>query len=164
MTERAVVTNTAHIDAPPSAVWAALTEPSRIARWQSGARVETTWEPGSPLLISGMIGRKKYRDRGKVLRVEPGRLLEYEWLSRISGLPDEPQNYSVLTYSLAPERDGTRLEVNHAVPPSPIRRGNGWVIGPESGLKHVEFWWRSTLPIFKAVAEGKPHIGIHAAE
>ncbi|HHY48539.1 MAG TPA: hypothetical protein GYA10_02165 [Alphaproteobacteria bacterium] len=155
MSGHAVVANTIVIEASPAAVWRTLTDPDEIARWYMGMRIETTWAPGEPLLISGTIGPKRYRDRGRVLLVEPERRLAYEWLPRISGLPDAPENYSRLTFTLAPAGAGaaTELTVAHAVPPSPVRRGKGWEIGPESAEKHVAFWWRSTLPLLKAVAE-----------
>lgn len=31
--------------------------------------------------------------------------------------------------------------------------GQDWEIGPESGRNHVEFYWRSTLPILRRVVE-----------
>lgn len=149
----AVITDSIVIAAPSAAVWDALVDPAGGALWR-GAAYLSDWQAGSPLLITGTIGAKRIRDKGTVLRAEPPTLLSYEFLPRVSGLPDVPESYSTVTFTLMPEGDGTLVAVTHTVPPSPVRRGKDFVIGPESGEKHVAFYWRSTLPLLKAVAEG----------
>lgn len=141
----------------PQELWHVLTEPPLMMRWNNGASVKTTWQLQTPIVTSGSIGAKKYRDVGVVEVFEPPRRLQYRFHSKFSGLPDRPEHHHVLTMELSALADGrgTRLIITHAVPPSPIRRGKDWIIGPESGRKHVEFGWRVTLPIIKSVAESK---------
>lgn len=150
-------TITASIDVAvsPERLWRVLTEPVLMLRWNNGASVETTWQLQTPIVISGSLGAKKYRDVGLVEAFEPPRRVRYRFHSKISGLPDRPEHHHVLSMELnaLPAEGGTRLTVTHVVPPSPIRRAKDWVIGPESGRKHVEFGWRVTLPIIKSVAE-----------
>lgn len=150
-------TITASIDVAvsPERLWRVLTEPALMLRWNNGASVETTWQLQTPIVTSGSLGAKKYRDVGLVEVFEPPRRLRYRFHSKISGLPDRPEHHHVLSMELnaLPDKDGTRLTVTHVVPPSPIRRAKDWVIGPESGRKHVEFGWRVTLPIIKSVSE-----------
>ena len=150
-------TITASIDVAvsPERLWRVLTEPALMLRWNNGASVETTWQLQTPIVTSGSLGAKKYRDVGVVEAFEPSHRLQYRFHSKISGLPDRPEHHHVLTMELSalPDGSGTRLIVTHAVPPSPIRRGKDWIIGPESGRKHVEFGWGVTLPIIKTVAE-----------
>jgi uncharacterized protein YndB with AHSA1/START domain len=148
-------TITASIDVAvsPERLWRVLTEPALMLRWNNGASVETTWQPQTPIVTSGSLGAKKYRDVGLVEAFEPPRRLRYRFHSKISGLPDRPEHHHVLSMELNPAKGGTRLTVTHVVPPSPIRRSKDWVVGPESGRKHVEFGWRVTLPIIKSVAE-----------
>jgi transposase-like protein len=55
-----------------------------------------------------------------------------------------PESYSVVSTRLETAINGTRIAIEHSVPPSPNRRGSGFEIGPESGEKHVAFYWRST--------------------
>lgn len=120
------------------------------------ADFRTDWVAGSPIEIEAMIGDKRYRDKGQVLRIEPPSLLQYTYWSRVSGLPDQPQSYSTITLLLDAQGNETLLTVKQEVPPSPRRRGKGWEIGPESGLKHVEFYWRTTLPVLKSTVESDP--------
>lgn len=149
-------TVTAGIDiaASTETLWRVLTEPALMLRWNNGSTVETTWQPGTPITTHAKIGPKTYRDAGQVEMFDPPRQLRYRYHSRVSGLPDRPEHHYVLSMDIVPlPEGGTRLTVTHLVPPSPVRRGKNWVIGPESGLKHVQFHWRMTLPILKSVAE-----------
>jgi uncharacterized protein YndB with AHSA1/START domain len=157
-----VVTQTIEIAAPPAVVWATLIDPVRSKLWRNAA-FETDWRPGSPIRITAEIGRKRYRDAGNVLRVEPPALLSYEFLPGVSGLPDVPASYSTVTMTLRPTDAGTELTVAHTVPPSPIRRGDGWEIGPESGHKHVAFYWRTTLPVLRDLIEGRSNAALPPA-
>jgi uncharacterized protein YndB with AHSA1/START domain len=152
------VTASIDVGVAPERLWRVLTEPLLMLRWNNGASVETTWQLQTPIVTSGIIGTKKYRDVGLVEAFEPPRRLRYRFHSEVSGLPDRPEHHHVLTMELntLPEGGGTRLTVTHVVPPSPIRRGKDWIIGPESGRKHVEFGWRITLPVIKSIAESTP--------
>ena len=149
----ACVTDAITIAAPPEVVWRALVDPQLSARWRN-ASFETDWEPGSPIRITATIGTKRYHDRGTVIAKSAPTQLCYRFLPTVSGLPDVPESYSTVTMRLSVEGAGTVVSVTHTVPPSPIRRGDGWEIGPESGYKHVVFYWRSTLPILRDLVEG----------
>ncbi|HUB91383.1 MAG TPA: SRPBCC domain-containing protein [Dyella sp.] len=140
------------IAAGREAVWRALIDPRAGEKWRM-ADFRTDWAAGSSIEIEAMIGDRRYCDKGRVLRVEPPSLLQYAYWSRISGLPDQPQSYSTITLVLEAQGDETVLTVRQAVPPSPHRRGRDWEIGPASGLKHVEFYWRTTLPVLKSTVE-----------
>jgi|GEM_PF-565152 len=137
------------------AVWKALVDPRAGEKWRM-ADFRTDWAVGSSIEIEAMIGDRRYRDKGRVLRIEPPSLLQYTYWSRISGLPDQPQSYSTITLLLEAHGNETVLTVKQEVPPSPRRRGRGWEIGPESGLKHVEFYWWTTLPVLKSIVESDP--------
>lgn len=156
------VIDSVEIAASADAVWHVLTDRERGPVWRS-ADYETDWQPGSPIRISAQIGPKRYRDKGKVLAVERPTLLQYEFLPRVSGLPDEPENYSRVTMRLTETIAGTLLSVSHTVPPSPIRRGKNFEIGPESGEKHVAFYWRSTLPLLRDLIEGRDSLALKMA-
>ncbi|MDR6871392.1 uncharacterized protein YndB with AHSA1/START domain [Bosea sp. BE125] len=149
---RHTVHQSIRITAAPGKVWAALVASWAGETWRN-ADFETDWQIGSPIAITARIGAKRYRDKGRVIRVEPYDLLQYAYWSRISGLPDVPSSYSTITFKIVPEGDQVLLEVEQDVPPSPLRHGKDWSIGPESGFRHVEFYWRSTLPILKHVVE-----------
>jgi uncharacterized protein YndB with AHSA1/START domain len=90
-------------------VWQALTDPDEIARYMMGSRVETTWEPGSPITWSGEWQGRPYQDRGEVLEAEPARRLSVTHWSPLTGEDDAPENYHTVRYELAPADGGTRV-------------------------------------------------------
>ncbi len=146
------VTESIRIDAQPTQVWDAIMAPKAGEMWRN-AHFKTDWRIGAPIAIEAEIGAKRYHDKGRVIRVEPPVLLEYAYWSQVSGLPDVPQSYATIAMRLAADGSDTVLTVTQQVPPSPIRRGNGWEIGADSGAKHVAFYWRMTLPRLKQAVE-----------
>ncbi|MGY3531271.1 SRPBCC family protein [Bradyrhizobium embrapense] len=149
------VTESIRIAAEPKHVWDAIIDPKAGETWRN-AHFKTDWRIGAPIEIEAEIGSKRYRDKGRVLHVDPPSRLEYSYWSRVSGLPDVPQSYATIAMALAADGGETVLTVTQQVPPSPIRRGNGWEIGAESGARHVAFYWRMTLPRLKqAVEQGR---------
>ncbi|PDT72974.1 hypothetical protein CO675_32690 [Bradyrhizobium sp. C9] len=149
------VTESIRIAAQPEQVWDAIIAPNAGEAWRN-AHFSTDWQIGAPVEIEAEIGAKRYRDKGRVLHIEPPSRLAYSYWSQVSGLPDVPQSYATITMTLAADGGETLLTVTQQVPPSPIRRGNGWEIGAESGAKHVAFCWRMALPRLKqAVEQGR---------
>ena len=151
------------IQAEPVRVWEVLTDPALGEAWR-GAIFDTDWRPGSRIDITALIGDERYRDRGQVLASEAPRLLSYTYWSRVSGLPDAPEGCSIVTIDLERNDSGTMVTVRQDVPPSPVTHGAGWVIDGTSGLKHVEFYWRMSLPRLKMVAEGLLEAGLSRAD
>lgn len=87
-------------DASPAEVWAALTEPDRLARWLAPATIDRQ--------VGGRM-RVDFGDdvvTGAVLRLQPEELLELEWR-----FPGEEE--SVVRFELAPDGDGTLLMLEH---------------------------------------------------
>lgn len=99
------------IDAPVSKVWEALTKPELIQQYLFGTEVVTDWQEGSPIIYKGMWEGKPFEDKGKVLQIEPGKLLVSTFWSVLSGKPDLPENYQTVRYELSPEGNGTRLTI-----------------------------------------------------
>jgi uncharacterized protein YndB with AHSA1/START domain len=99
------------INAPRSKVWEALTRPDLIKQYLFGTEVTTDWKVGSPITYKGIWEGKPYEDKGKVLQVEPEKLLVSTFWSALSGLPDVPENYNTVRYELSPEDGGTRLSI-----------------------------------------------------
>ena len=106
-----VAKTTITINAPAARVWDALTQPELIKRYLFGTQVTTDWQVGSPIVYEGIWEGKAYRDKGKVLQVEPGKLLVSTFWSSLAGLPDVPENYQTVRYELSTEGGGTRLTV-----------------------------------------------------
>ncbi|TMK35863.1 MAG: hypothetical protein E6G58_07900 [Actinobacteria bacterium] len=106
------------IRAPIEEVWKALTTPELIERWFFGVDTETDWQVGSPLVHRGEWQGKPYEDTGTILRFEPPSLLVHSHRSPASGVPDRPEHYQEVTWSLS-ERDGeTTLTVAETNLPS----------------------------------------------
>ncbi len=60
--------------------------------------VTTEWEVGRPILFEGTWDRRKYLDRGTVLAFDPEKTLRYNMWSKLSRLPDTPENYTVVGF------------------------------------------------------------------
>jgi uncharacterized protein YndB with AHSA1/START domain len=111
MSKRFVAEATVTIDAPTSRVWDALTKPDLIKQYLFGTDVTTDWQVGSPITYQGTWEGKAYKDKGKVLQVEPGSLLVSTFWSSLSGTPDVPENYQTVRYELSPSGGRTKLTV-----------------------------------------------------
>ena len=64
---------------------------------------------GGDIIWEGEWQGRPYRDHGKVLRIEPDRLLEYTHFSPLAGKPDVPENYHTVTIRLAVDIHGTEV-------------------------------------------------------
>jgi len=99
------------IDAPTDIVWQALVDPDSVKWHMFGAKVTTDWRTGSPITWSGEWNGEPFEDKGFVLRVDPGRVLEYSHYSPRSGRPDLPEHYHAIVITLTPEGTGTRVDL-----------------------------------------------------
>jgi uncharacterized protein YndB with AHSA1/START domain len=141
-----VIENSVTIDAAPSAVWRALTDPELMKQWMAEPvmRVEifTDWKVGSPIIVKGHHNNVGFENKGTVLEFEPNSILRYSHLSSVSRLPDKAENYTVIEFRLArAEDDSTLLTVRTSNFPS------------ESIFKHWEFYWRVTIEVVKRFIE-----------
>ena len=129
------------IEAPPSRVWRALTDPDEIERYMFGSRVETDWQPGSAIFWKGEYEGRAYEDRGEILEVVPERRLKVTHFSPLSGEDDVPDNYHTLTYELE-RRDGTtRVSLSQDNNPTP------------EAAEHSRANWEKMLSGLKSLAE-----------
>ena len=130
------------INAPTARVWDALTQPELIKQDVFGTKVTTDWQVGSPIVYEGVWEGKAYKDKGKVLQVQPGKLLVSTFWSSLSGLADSPENYKTIRYELAPEGDGTRLTITQDNNDS------------EEDANHSAQNWKMVLDGIKKLVEG----------
>ena len=130
------------INAPASRVWDALTKPDLIKQYLFGTKVTTDWRAGSPITYEGTWEGKAYKDKGKVLQVEPGKLLVSTFWSSLSGLPDIPESYQTVHYELAAEGSRTRLTVT--------QENNA----TQEDASHSEQNWKIVLDGIKKLLEG----------
>jgi uncharacterized protein YndB with AHSA1/START domain len=119
-------------DAAPQEVWSALTEPERIGRWLADV-AELELRVGGRFLLRWHESDGTQETDGKILALEPGRLLELNWT-----YPGEPD--SVARFELRPDGDGTVLVLDHrGLPPGSIAGyGAGWHSHLDSLAAHLE--------------------------
>lgn len=97
-------------NASADAVWDALTNPDKIKIYLFGTKTISDWKEGSQLLFTGEWEGKQYTDKGTILKFEKNKIFQYNYWSSFSPLPDKPENYSVLTFSLS--SNGTTTELS----------------------------------------------------
>ncbi len=142
MTTDLGTTSSTTIAASTEAVWKAITTPELIKQWFFGVDTVTDWKVGSPLVHTGEWQGKPYVDKGEILRFEPPNVLSHTHWSDLSGLPDRPENYQRVTWTLA-ERDGsTELTITEVNLPS------------EEGKAMSEESWKTVLGNLKSLLEG----------
>jgi uncharacterized protein YndB with AHSA1/START domain len=104
--------------------------------------VTTDWKVGSPITYKGEWEGKQYEDKGKVLKVEPEKLIESTFWSSFSGVPDLPENYQTVRYELAGEGNKTRVS---------ITQDNNKT---REEAQHSEENWKTVLNEMKKLLEG----------
>lgn len=131
------------ISASKQAVWNALTDPAIIKQYLFGTNTITTWEPGTQVIFEGEWQGKKYQDKGTVLVNEPGKMLQYNYWSSMSGIGDEAENYMIVTYLLDGVDDNVTLT---------LRQEN---IPDEKTKNHSMDNWKQVLASIKKILERK---------
>lgn len=130
------------VNAPASKVWDALTNPNLIKQYLLGTNVTSDWKVGSPIIYKGEWQGKTYEDKGKVLQVEPEKLLVSTFWSSLSGLPDTPENYKTVRYDLSAEGEGIKLT---------LTQDNN---ATQEDANHSDEFWNKALDTLKKLVEG----------
>jgi uncharacterized protein YndB with AHSA1/START domain len=141
-----IIENSSTIDAPPSEVWRALTDPDVMKQWIAepvmGIEINTDWKVGSPIIVKGRHNSVDFENKGTILQFEPYSILRYSHLSSISRLLDRADNYTIIEFRLAlAEENSTSLTVNISNFPE------------ESAFEHWQFYWRITIGVLKRFIE-----------
>jgi uncharacterized protein YndB with AHSA1/START domain len=131
-----------HINAPASKVWTVLTNPDFIPVWMSESELKITsaWVVGGSLIFeSNVNGKHEYK--GVILQMEPEKVFRYSSWSKISRLPDVPENYSVIEFSLTAHENQTKLSLTHRN------------LIAKAAVEHADFYWNGTLEIIRQLCE-----------
>ncbi len=131
------------INAPADRVWNALTNPEIIRQYMFGTSVISDWKVGSQIVWKGVWEGKEYEDKGRILRSEKEKLLQYSHFSPLSGKPDRPENYHTVTIRLAADGDRTFVELS---------QDNNET---DEARKHSEKNWQMMLEGLKGVLESR---------
>jgi uncharacterized protein YndB with AHSA1/START domain len=102
------------VDAPADEVWRAITTPETVRTFFMGAKVESDFRVGSPIRFKGQFKGRDYEDKGEILEAEPGKKLSFSHYSPMSGAPDTPANYHVVTYELQPQGEATQVTLTQS--------------------------------------------------
>lgn len=132
---------TVEVEAPADEVWAALVTPETIEKYMFGSKVVSDWKEGSPITWKGEWKGKAYEDKGEIVRIEPGRVLEYTHYSPLSGEPDAPESYHRVKIELAELGGQTRVSLSQDNNPTAEAR------------EHSEKNWATMLDGLKKVVE-----------
>jgi uncharacterized protein YndB with AHSA1/START domain len=130
-----VVHASIEIDAPPEAVWDALTQPEQLAswwgsdtdyrtmNWQVDLRPGGKWSGDSARVDGSQTGNVN----GEYLEVDPPRLLVYTWRASWDNFTE-----TLIRMELTPTAKGTLVKVRHS----------GFADRTASGAGHAEGWKR----------------------
>jgi uncharacterized protein YndB with AHSA1/START domain len=170
-----------YVRTTPEALWDALTDPARTARYFLGARVESTWKTGAPVLY---LVDGKANTAGEVVEADPPRRLVTTWNHTFDdGVTEGP---SRVTWEIEPIGASCRLRLVHDDFHGTTRvfeaAGRGWPlvlsglkslletgepldIAPPAdahaatdvdALEHREWGRRSNQRVWELLGDGKP--------
>lgn len=142
MNKDLIVNKSIEIKASPEQVWDALVNPEKIKVYLFGTQTTSDWKEGSSILFEGEYQGTSYQDKGKVLVSTPYSTIQYDYWSKMSGLEDKPENYTRITYTIAPINDES---VNFTW------RQQGF--GSEQGYEHTNQFLPNMLKVIKELVE-----------
>ena len=143
MTKELILKKTINIKASASKTWDTLTNPHLIKQWLFGTNVISDWKVGSPILFTGNWQGTEYRDKGTILKLETEKIFQYNYWSSFSGLPDSPENYSIIAFELTPDNSDTMLTLTHSN------------FATETMYEHLDKNWDVTLASMKKITENQ---------
>ena len=111
MNKNLIAKTSVTIHAPNAKVWNALVNPEAIQQYMFGTNAVSDWNEGIPIIWKGEWQGKAYEDKGVILQFKPGRTLQYSHFSPLSGFPDKPDNYHVVTIDLSNVGDQTHVSL-----------------------------------------------------
>lgn len=129
------------IKAPITDVWEAITNPKLLKNTMFGCDIITSWEIGSPILFKGNWDGNEFEDKGTILNFRQEKLYQYSYWSNFSGLPDLPENYSIIQLELIKSSVDTIVLVeqhNLATHKMYQHSENNWHIALNSLKKYIE--------------------------
>lgn len=104
------------IDASLEAVWAALTRPRYVERWQYGSHLDTDWKVGRPLRFTTEWEGQVYEQWGTVISFDEPTTLRYSLFAPRPDVADVPENYFTMTYELQRDADMTTVTITQLDP------------------------------------------------
>jgi uncharacterized protein YndB with AHSA1/START domain len=104
------IEKTVKLKAQPDEVWEALTNPEITKQYFYGCEAISEWQVGSPLIFKFKSDEHETIPvKGVVKVVEPSTYLEHTCFD--SDFENDPAKHTIVTYSLLPDGDKTKLTV-----------------------------------------------------
>jgi uncharacterized protein YndB with AHSA1/START domain len=129
------------INSPIDKVWDALVNPDKIKHYMFGTNTVSDWKEGSPIAWKGEWEGKKYEDKGVILKLELGHMIQYSHFSPLNGQPDVPENYHIVTIELSSKGKQTHLSLQQDKNAT------------EEAREHSEMNWNMMLGVMKKFLE-----------
>lgn len=113
MKKELIITNQVIINAPTSKVWDALINPEQTKKYMFGCETVSDWQVGSELLWKAEYeGQEMVFVKGHIVKLESGKVLAYTTIDPNNpDIPDVPENYLTVTYTLTEENGATLFTV-----------------------------------------------------
>ena len=137
------------INAPPAAVWKALTTASTLKQFFFGADVSTDWRVGSPVRFRGNWKGKAFEDKGDIQAFDVGKRLSFTHWSPLSNMEDRPENYHIVTFDLRPVGSGTEVVLTQT------NQNDAEPLTPENRTEYAKNW-TMVLDGLKTAVESAP--------
>ncbi len=141
MSQNLILKKNIPIQAPVAKVWNALIDPEVIKIYLYGTQTISDWKEGSSILFTGVWEGKAYEDHGTILKLEKEKIFRYDYWSHFSGVPDIPENYSIITFELKSEGPLTSLSLTQENFPT------------QTSYEHSDSGWDYALKILKDFLE-----------
>ena len=113
MSEKLIIHNEILINAPATSVWDVLVNPEQTKKYMFGCETVSDWNVGDELLWRGEYeGTQMVFVKGFIQQIIPAELLIYTVIDPNNpAIPDVPENYLTVTYSLKEQNGTTTLTV-----------------------------------------------------
>ncbi|EMJ60516.1 MULTISPECIES: SRPBCC family protein [Leptospira] len=141
MNQNLILKKEISIQAPIAKVWNGLIDPEVIKLYLYGTQTISDWKEGSSIVFTGVWEGKEYEDHGTILKLEKEKIFRYNYWSSFLGVPDIPENYSILTFELKSEETFTFLSLTQENFPN------------QTSYEHSDKGWDHALQILKDLLE-----------
>lgn len=129
------------ISADSAKVWDAITNSELTKKYMYNSVIESNWRKGSSIIWKD-ADSGKIHVKGKILQIEPEKILVTSDLSIDANLPDITSNYTTVKYELNSKNDKTILSVTEENFNGNIKR-----------FKDAEQFWEKVLTGLKNLFE-----------
>ena len=151
MEAKKIVKSQIDINANAATVWDLLVNPQKTKLYMFGCETVSDWNTGSDLLWRGEYeGKEMVFVKGKILEIEPEKMLKYTVIDPFASYADIPENYLNVTYQLEEKNQKTTLTVTQ----------DGFETAAEGEKRYKDTYnngegWNPLLVQIKEIAEVK---------